>query len=153
MKKDSPSYFDRINPQLCINAKLRRLHRLIDSAYQQKINPFGLRGSMLSLMFIVGKRPGVSQKEVAYRLVLDQSTVSRDIKKLTDRGLIQRERGTDLRQTELSLTKAGYQLLEEVSPVWELLHQKVEAILGQFNIQQIDAIAQTIHEHLIEIQQ
>lgn len=144
--------FDRINPSECVNAKLRRLHRLINSAYQQAIRPFGLRGSMLSILFIIGKMKTVNQKEIADRLVLDPSTMSRDLKKLEEKGWISKTRSaSDPRQHDLSLTKEGYLLLEEVSPVWEALHEKVQGILGQFNIRQIDVLIQAISAHLDEL--
>ena len=149
---DTPA-FDRIDPTQCINAKLRRLHRLINSAYQQKINPFGLRGSMLSILFIIGKNRHINQKTIADMLVLDQSTMSRDLKKLVDKGWVAVFKGKDPRHSELELTTAGFQLLEEVSPVWEQLHKKVEGILGTFNIQQIDSITMAIQNHLDEIKE
>lgn len=149
---DTPN-FDRINPQLCINAKLRKLHRLLNTAYQSKINPFGLRGSMLSILFIIGKKKGVNQKNIADALVLDQSTMSRDLKKLIKKGWVTKSRGADSRNAQLELTDAGYQLLEEVTPVWENLHQKVETILGSYNIQQIDQIIGAINTNLNQIKE
>lgn len=145
--------FDRINPQLCINAKLRRLHRLINSAYQKKIKPFGLRGSMLSILFIIGKNPGIHQKLIADLLVLDQSTMSRDLKKLVQKGWIIISKGEDPRYSKLALTRAGFELLEEVSPVWEALHQSVEALIGQYNIKQIDALTVAIASNLDELKE
>lgn len=143
--------FDRINPSECINAKLRRLHRLINTAYQAKINEFGLRGSMLSILFIIGKKPGINQKNVANALVLDQSTMSRDLKKLVKQGWVEIRKGEDSRYSELFLTNDGYQLLEEITPIWEALHQKVEGILGSFNIQQIDTITIAIKKNLDDL--
>ena len=136
--------FDRIHPSECINAKLRKLHRLINAAYQQKIQPFGLRGSMLSILFIIGKQRFVNQKTIADALVLDQSTMSRDLKKLVEKGWVKSRKGIDPRHSELELTTEGYLLLEEVVPVWEKLHHSVEQILGQFNIQQIDVLTKAI---------
>lgn len=147
---DTPN-FDRINPTLCINAKLRRLHRLINSAYQQKINPFGLRGSMLSILFIIGKNPGVNQKTISELLVLDASTMSRDLKKLINKGWVRRSKGEDSRHSNLELTQEGFELLEEVAPVWESLHSKVEGIIGAFHIQQIDLLTEAIKSNLTEI--
>ncbi|MEM7367896.1 MAG: MarR family winged helix-turn-helix transcriptional regulator [Bacteroidota bacterium] len=147
---DTPN-FDRINPMLCINAKLRRLHRLINSAYQQKINPFGLRGSMLSILFIIGKNPGISQKPISDMLVLDASTMSRDLKKLIEKGWVRSTRGVDSRQSRLELTEAGFDLLEQVAPVWEGLHKKVEDLIGAFHIQQIDLLTEAIRSNLEEI--
>lgn len=140
--------FDKINPSLCINAKLRRLHRLINTAYQSKINPFGLRGSMLSILFIIGKVKEVNQKMIADRLVLDQSTMSRDLKKLIEKGWVRRFKGQDARHSILELTDEGYALLEEVSPVWQSLHNNITNILGLYNIQQIDKLTSAIVENL-----
>ena len=84
---ESPN-FDKIDPRQCINAKLRKLHRLINAAYQEKIKPFELRGSMLSILFIIGKIPKINQKQIADQLVLDASTMSRDIGYLIKKGWV-----------------------------------------------------------------
>ena len=140
--------FDRIDPRVCINAKLRKLHRLLNSAYQQKINPFGLRGSMLSILFIIGKQKEVNQKMIADALVLDQSTMSRDLKKLVQKGWVVISKGKDSRNSQLALTASGYQLLEEVTPVWEALQAKIAQLLGDYNIQQIDQIIGAVKNNL-----
>ncbi len=150
-KKIPTPNFDRIQPQTCVNGKLRRLHRLINSAYQSKIKPFGLRGSMLSILFIIGKKPNVNQKFIAETLVLDQSTMSRDLKKLVNKGWVRINKGEDSRHSSLELTNEGYELLEEIAPIWEALHHKVENILGQFNIQHIDVLIKAIQTNLIDL--
>ncbi len=140
--------FDSIQPQFCINAKMRKLHRLINMAYQKKIRAFGLRGSMLSILFIIGKQTEIHQKTIAEMLVLDPSTMSRDLKKLMHQGLISIEKGQDPRYSNLKLTDAGKQLLEEISPVWEALQHKLQHILGDFDIQQIDELTKSVKENL-----
>lgn len=111
---------------------------MLNSIYQERIKSFGLRGSMLSILFIIGKNKGVNQKIIADRLVLDQSTVSRDLKKLQKNGWVTIKRGEDTRYSQLSISQSGFDLLEEVSPIWEATHKQMEALLGQYNIQQID---------------
>jgi len=143
--------FDRIAPQHCINAKIRRLHRLLNNVYQAKIKPFGLKGSMLSILFLIGKRPKINQKTIADELVLDQSTISRDLKKLQKKGWVTIYKGDDPRYSELMISEAGYALLEEVSPIWEETHQKVQDILGTFSIQQIDNITTAVHNNLDQL--
>lgn len=138
--------FDRINPTLCINAKIRKLHKLTDNIYQARIRPFGLKGSMLSILFIVGKNDGINQKNIADLLVLDQSTISRDLKRLIDKGWIQFEIADDPRKKLLSLTTDGKALLEQVAPVWENTHKEMEALLGAFSIQQLNSITTAVRE-------
>ena len=116
-----------------------------------KFKSFGLRGSMVSILFIIGKRKGINQKSIADALVLDQSTMSRDLKKLVNNGWVKIKKGEDPRQSQLELTKEGCELLEEVSPLWHELHTKVEGILGSFNIQQIDNITEAIKANLDDL--
>lgn len=139
-KEKAMSNFDQIDPRVCVNGKLRKLHRILNQAYQRQIKPFGLRGSMLSILFIIGKRKGVNQKTIAETLILDQSTMSRDLKRLMGEGWVQASLGEDARNKQLELTDAGYALLEEIVPVWQKLQSKVEQILGDFNISQIDGL-------------
>lgn len=150
-KSLSPN-FDRIDPRTCLNGKLRKLHRIISAAYMSNLKPFGLRGSMLSILFIIGKRPGVNQKTIADILILDQSTMSRDLKKLVEKGWVDFFKGgVDARNKQLRLTNEGIELLEEVTPVWESMHHTVEEVLGKHNIMQIDLITEAIRTHVDEI--
>lgn len=137
-------FFDKIDPRQCINGKVRRLHKMVDSIYQEGLKPFGLKGSMLSILFVIGKQKGINQKTIADTLVLDQSTVSRDLKKLVSKGWLQINRGKDPRNSDLEITTLGYQLLEEVTPVWKTIHTKIDTLLGQFNIQQLNNITEII---------
>ncbi len=143
--------FDKVDPLLCINAKLRRLHRLIAVAYETKLKCYGLHGSMLSIMFIIGKNRHISQKAVADMLLLDQSTLSRDLKKLAEKKWISISKGDDSRYSVLELTEIGYKQVELVSPEWTKIHNTVSHILGSFQIQQIDNITIAIKNSLKEI--
>lgn len=106
---------------------------------------------MLSILFIIGKQKHINQKTVADLLVLDPSTMSRDLGKLVVKGWVTMTKGDDPRHSELELTGKGFALLEKVTPIWISLHQKVDSILGKFNIQQIDMITHAIHSNLDEL--
>lgn len=141
MEDLSTPQFDSIQPQFCINSKLRRLYKIADGIYQRELSEFGLKGSMLPILFEIGKNPGVSQKQIAEYLVLDQSTVSRDVRKMESKGwvvLITSEE--DSRIAEITLTKKGALFLEEIVPVWKDIHHRVIEHLGVYNTQNIDAL-------------
>ena len=101
---------------------------------------------MVPIMFITGKNPGINQKTIADRLILDQSTMSRDIKKLEQKGWLTIQRGTDSRNTALFVTPEGYKVLEKVAPVWQKMHEQTSALLGTFSIQFIDQITSAIQQ-------
>ena len=108
------------------------------------LKPYGLKGSMLSILFVIGKQALINQKRLAEVLVLDQSTMSRDLKKLKTRQLVRSKPGADSRSKELTLTTKGYKLIEEISPKWEKLHHQMDNTLGQFNSKQIDILLAAI---------
>ncbi|GEM_PF-617204 len=137
------SNFDQIEPTACVNAKVRRLHRLLNKPYQDLIKPYGLKGSMLSILFMIGKAH-VNQKAIAERLVLDQSTMSRDLKKLESMGFIQIAKGRDQRHSNLRITESGYELLEEVSPRWSALHQRMTEAIGAENLFALDRMMEVL---------
>jgi DNA-binding MarR family transcriptional regulator len=113
--------------------------------------PYKLKGSMVSILFIIGKVNGINQKDIANALILDQSTMSRDIKKLVSRDLVIINKGEDPRKSQLSLTKNGCIMVEEISPLWHNLHTKVESILGSYNIQNIDNITAALSNNINDL--
>ena len=125
MNKINTPDFDSIAPQFCINARIRRLHRIINSAYQKMMAPYKLRGSMLSILFIIGKQKKSNQKKLSNMLVLDESTISRDLKKMIERNLVMYSKGNDNRNKELELTDKGYLLVNEIAPKWDKLEKHI----------------------------
>ncbi|GAB5539973.1 MAG: hypothetical protein Salg2KO_20760 [Salibacteraceae bacterium] len=109
------------------------------------MQPYGLKGSMLSILFIIGKQKP-NQKRIASQLVLDESTVSRDLKKLEGLGYIKRERGVDARKIQLNITPAGLDLLNKISPKWAALHDEVSALIGLERLSVLDSIMESLEQ-------
>ncbi len=68
-----------------------------------------------------------------------------------EKAWVQINKGEDTRSSVLSLTDEGYKLVDEIAPVWENLHHKVQDILGSFNLQQIDIITEAIRSNMEDI--
>jgi DNA-binding MarR family transcriptional regulator len=147
VKKTTTPNLDNIDPQSCVNSKLRRLSRMITHIYERELQGFDLRSSQTSILMMVGKKGSTNQKEVADFLFIDQSTMSRDLRKLISKALIQISKGEDARHSQLELTAKGYKLLEEIIPVWKQVHDKVEKTLGSFSIANIDLITEGLRQH------
>ncbi|WP_422858681.1 MarR family winged helix-turn-helix transcriptional regulator [Flagellimonas sp. S174] len=132
--------FDEISPKHCLNSKFRRLHKIVDGIYQRELSEFGLKGSMLDILFIIGKSSKFNQKDIARLLVIDQSTASRDIRKLEEKGwLTVRPSDVDSRTKDILITQEGLNILEKIAPIWEDVQNKMMEHLGNFNIQTIDS--------------
>lgn len=133
--------FDSIDPTLCFNGKMKRLQRLVNNRYQVFLDQYGLKGSILSILFIIGKVPGINQKQIAENLVLDASTMSRDVNMLISKGFIEKERdSSDLRNTIFYLRKKGKVLLEEIVPQWKKTQEEMTKLLDKNSIDTIDQL-------------
>lgn len=78
---------------------------------------FQLSGAQLEVLECLHVSPGLTVSDLATRNGTDQSTMSVVVKRLVDRGLVQREQvDGDKRRVNLTLTDAGEALLAETPP-------------------------------------
>jgi DNA-binding MarR family transcriptional regulator len=64
---------------------------------------------------------------LAEYLVMDRTTLARDLKPLEDQGLLRITPGGDRRTRQLQLTDAGREKLREIIPLWEQAQTKIIA--------------------------
>jgi DNA-binding MarR family transcriptional regulator len=106
-----------------LRAIVRDLRRASVSCEKQ----FGLSAAQLFVLQTLRSQPGMSLGEVAERTATDQSSVSVVVRKLEEKGLVQKQTSSqDARRLELSLTRAGKRLAEKTPPaVQDLLIQSI----------------------------
>jgi len=105
---------ERLDGRTCISGKIRRCGRMVSEIFRVRLLPFNITSSQLSILFIVAKMDNVTQNLLSDWLVLEKSTVSRNMKRLLDRKLIQKGSGKTF-----SMTQDGKELLEDIIPEWE----------------------------------
>ena len=103
-QKPKTPLFDKANPIVCIHGKMRQIFRLLNNIYIARYKKFGLQPSMISILFTVGKMKKASQRAIADIQCIDESTMSRDLGKLKNMGLINAVKSEGARQYELTLT-------------------------------------------------
>jgi DNA-binding MarR family transcriptional regulator len=153
MQSKTPN-LDALDPRVCVNGKVRKLARLVAAIYDSMLRPHGLQGSQLSILFIIGKLQPISQKSLCERMIMEQSTMSREVNRLIDKGWIEIERAAgDARIGQLRLTDEGCRLVEQMVPVWQQTHDKVMAVLGTFSVQQLDGAVAALSSNLDALKQ
>lgn len=121
---------------------------MITHIYEKELQGFGLRSSQVSILMMVGKKGSTNQKEIADFLFMDQSTMSRDLGKLINKEIIQTTKGLDARHSQLELTKKGKKLLDEILPIWKVVHEKIEKTLGSYISSNLDLITEGLKQHI-----
>jgi DNA-binding MarR family transcriptional regulator len=125
----------------CIGNRLRCLSRIVDKDFRASLKDFDITESQLSMLFALTKLGRVEQGKIGETLVLERSTVSRNVKLLEKREILTKT--TDYRP-EIELTPKGHKLVETLIPVWEGLMDSLMDKLGNEGIKNIQFLEQKL---------
>ncbi len=106
------------------NSLGRSITRLADEAFR----PTGLSPSHAFVLMTAASKPGIGPGELAEKLALAPSTVTRFVDALVVKGLLTRT--AEGRAARLAATPAGLALLKGVEQSWKRLHKAYADILG-----------------------
>ncbi len=118
------------NLSLCANANLRKAMRVVSQAYDAALKPSGLRGTQFTLLAVLDGHGELSLTRLAELLVLDRTTLSRNLQPLLKEKLLAIRRDTDVRVRLVAITDAGRARVAAATPAWRASQARVEAILG-----------------------
>ena len=122
--------FAEVAPR-CACFNTRKTARALTQLYDEALKPSGLRATQFSLLAATFRTGKITVSQLAQRLVMDRTTLTRDLKPLERRGLIRIEAGEDRRERIVSLTGEGRELLAKTVPLWEKAQGRVLKGLGR----------------------
>src|SRR5919199_3046684 len=109
----------------CACANLRKAARAVTQVFDEALAPSGLRVTQFTLL-VTSRLSGESTiNELAERMAMDRTTLSRNLKPLVRNGLLEVRPGEDGRTRLVRLTPAGKQALEEAYPFWQQAQQGI----------------------------
>lgn len=122
---------DAINTgQVCACFNLRKTARAVTAMYEKTMKPSGLKATQFTLLAAARAVEPMTIKELAAVLVMDRTTLTRNLKPLEKQGLVTIEQGEDRRERYLSLTPDGRAALDRAYPLWEKAQEKMKRVLG-----------------------
>jgi DNA-binding transcriptional ArsR family regulator len=72
----------------CIATRIRQLSRIITRVYDDAMRPLGITASQSTLLTQLAQQDGITAVEIGCTLDIEKSTLSRNLKRLLDLGLI-----------------------------------------------------------------
>ena len=107
---------------------------------------YGLSVTKWRVIAILGRFPGQTASEVVHRTAMDKVAISRAVKKLQDKGLVERqEHEEDRRRQPLALTSAlGEPLYRAIIPQALDYEQDLLDALSKTEQQQLDSIIEKL---------
>ncbi len=128
----------------CLAVRVRLLSRTITAIYDDALRPLGFTTGQLNVLVIIAKRGPISPSEIAGRLNMEKSTVSRNLARMRDNGWITVAAGESGHKQRLTLNGRGKALLERALPAWEEAQTRTKALLGQRGADSIRSIGNTV---------
>jgi DNA-binding MarR family transcriptional regulator len=132
----------------CPVQRVREASRLLSRVYDEALRPLGIQGSQLSVLVAVamfGER-GAMIGALAQALVLDRTTLTRNVQPLEKAGLLRVARSPeDARARVVVLTRAGERTIESAYPLWEQAQERLRDSLGAGRVDALrDQLAEVI---------
>ena len=105
-------------------------HRYLTQAFDAALKPVGLKATQLTVLAALSGTGDVPLTQLADALIMDRTTLTRNLKPLERDGLIRIEQEVDQRVRVIGLTDTGARLLEEARPLWEQAQSRFHETLG-----------------------
>lgn len=119
----------------CACFKVRKAARAITKLYDEVLRPSGLRATQFSLLMATRVMGPVTVVKLAQVMVMDRTTLARNLQILEKQGLISINPGEDRREREVNLTAEGMEVLTKAIPLWEEAQERVQKGLGGERLQ------------------
>ncbi|MBW8900919.1 MAG: winged helix-turn-helix transcriptional regulator [Massilia sp.] len=126
-----------IKPLGCTCFKLRKLTRAMSRLYDQRMAEVGLKTTQYSLLANAA-RAALPVAELADLLGIERTTMTRNLKPLTDAGWLELVPGADSRQRIVTITKSGRAKVAEAYPVWCAAQRALQDMLGRDTVRALN---------------
>lgn len=114
----------------CTGAALRKATRRMSQFYDDALRPAGLKLTQYSVLSTLAYAEDPSITDLADRLMMDRTTLTRNLQPLQKAGWVRLGRGGDARSRAVELTAEGRRKLADAAPVWRAAELAVRERLG-----------------------
>ena len=130
-------------PEICNCLALRQAARHVTRFYDAFLFPAGLRTTQFSILAKLRQRGPLTITALAAEMVMDRTTLGRNIQPLQRKGLVAVASGRrDHRSKELLLTETGLERLRAADAPWREAQQRLSAVLG---LERASALRELLH--------
>ncbi len=138
--KTTSTTAEPISPKGCTNFKLRQLTRLVSNHCEAHFAESGLKTTQYALLSHITVLGPIQPSELARRMDLDLSTLSRNVQPLQAMGLVESLPGADARSRQLQATPEGHARRKQMKATWKRAQLSLNERLGDERVRQLHAL-------------
>ena len=109
----------------CTCFNLRKATRTVTQLFDEVMQPTGLRATQFTLLAAISSTGTIAIRQLSEVLVMDRTTLTRNLKPLETGRLVKIVPGEDRRIRNLTLTDKGRKTLEKSLPFWRKAQSEV----------------------------
>ncbi len=109
----------------CTCFNLRKATRTVTQLFDDAMQPTGLRATQFTVLAAISSTDTIAIRQLSQLLVMDRTTLTRNLKPLETRRLVKIVPGEDRRTRNLMLTHKGRKTLEKALPFWRQAQSEV----------------------------
>ncbi len=118
----------------CVCFNMRKAARLVTKHYDKVLEPTGLRITQFQILATIARHENLSITRLAALLVMDRTTLTRNLKPLEKGEWIAYAVSDDDRRTRsVYVTDAGHDVLNRAIPLWEEAQERLLDRIGDKN--------------------
>ncbi len=128
-KKVTPKEIAPCTECVCFN--IRKASRMVTQVYDEIMQETGLRGTQFTILANIAGYQLLTISVLAEKLVMDRTTLTRNLKPLEKQKLIVITPGEDRRTRSVQLSASGHETLASALPLWRQAQQKITKKMGK----------------------
>src|ERR1700677_2621881 len=103
----------------CACLSLRQASRMVTQLFDDALVPVGLLSTQLPVLVVLALYGPLTISRLASLIIIDRTTLNRNLKPLQVRGYIQSVATNDKRKNMLEISPKGRQIIADAYPLWQ----------------------------------
>lgn len=118
---------------MCVCFNMRKATRMVTKHYDTILEPTGLRSTQFHILVTVARHEDMPITQLAELLVMDRTTLTRNLKPLEKEEWITYSVENDRRRRTVRITSLGHGVLQKALPLWEQAQDRLFDRIGETN--------------------
>lgn len=130
----------------CACSQLRRTSRAVSALYDRFLAPAGLTVTQYALLVTIARANAVTKTNLAERLGMDRTTLTRNLRPLERDRLVCGKAGFDRREHLVELTREGLNRLDAGYACWKEAQENFISTFGNSSLKELNRLLKRASE-------
>jgi MarR family transcriptional regulator, organic hydroperoxide resistance regulator len=136
-----PANFPPISAEQSLGYQIRYAYRIFVKALADELGPHRITTGQWSALRVLWQEEGLSQVELAQRMMVEKASLTAVLKAMASEGLITRVRNTaDRRKVNIYLTASGRRLKSKILPLIGKINRRAARRLSSAEVHQLHVL-------------